>query len=65
MLKNKKILLIAPKFHHYHLSIKEGIEQLGASVIFMYDVVNNKLFNNIRHKTKYPINKVLDSLYHK
>ncbi|MGB5920493.1 hypothetical protein [Arcobacter sp.] len=65
MLKHKKILLIAPKFHHYHLSIKEGIEQLGANVIFMYDVVNNKFFNNIRHRTKYPINRVFDNFYHK
>lgn len=65
MLNHKKILLIAPKFHHYHLSIKKSIEELGASVVFLYDVINNKFFNNIRHKTKYPINIILDSLYHK
>ncbi|QOY54067.1 hypothetical protein HUE87_09275 [Candidatus Sulfurimonas marisnigri] len=63
--ENKKVLLIAPYFRHYHGKIINSIKELGADVKYFPEVINNKLFTNIRHKTFSPLNKSLDTLYFK
>jgi hypothetical protein len=60
--QNQKILFIAPKFYHYHRSIKTELESLGAQVTF-YPEMEYTLLYRLSRKFNVHQKKQLESRY--
>ena len=68
VLKNKKVLLLAPKFFNYYLEIKKTLEDYGADVIFFDERPSNSFLTkilirlNIRCFIQYKIKKYYNNI---
>jgi len=62
-LEGKRILLIAPHFHEYHIEITKILRGLDANVTFYEEVFYSRVYTLIRDKLFSPLNKILDNLY--